>query len=187
MSRIKTASTKKGHSSSSSRELNWKVILEKFTLLVALLVVWYVAYVSVKIFYSSASAAEAQRLINTKRAPEAEAAGIRSVLLDPDNGYAHYYLGAFYFRQRRLDEAHRELIKALRTMAHPATPLLQLAEIHLFQRQYKEALRYFDETFKMNPKPRNEPGKRWYSYAKTATNAGNLATAILCISAITGL
>lgn len=178
MGRTRIDATKKNDSPTTPSQSHLKLIIVKISLLFALWVVWYIAYVNVKIFYSSASTAEAKRLINTKRAPEAEAAGIRAVLLNPDNGYAHYYLGAFYFRQQRLEDAENELRKALRTIAHPATPLLQLAEIHLFRRQFKEALRYFDETFKMNPKPKVEPGKRWYSYAKTATNAGNLATAI---------
>lgn len=144
----------------------------------ALFISWYGAYMSLKIFYSEVWTYEAQQLINTRRAPEAEAAAIRSVLFDSDNGYAHYYLGAFYKNQGRLAEAESALKKALRTMAHPATPLLLLAEINVLRQQYAEALRYYTETFKMNPNPRYESGKRWFAYGKAAVNAGQLAVGI---------
>jgi tetratricopeptide (TPR) repeat protein len=147
-------------------------------LLGAVVLAWYCAFVYTRMFYSGVNTFTARQLINTRRAPEAEASAIRSVRLDPDNGYAHYYLGSFYHRQRRFDKAEEELYKALRTIAHPATPLLLLAEINLLTQEYKKGLFYFDRTFKMNPKPRVEPARRWYSYAKAAANAGNYAIAV---------
>lgn len=162
----------------SARSPHWLILGNKLFLLIALVLSWYGAYVSLKIFYSDVWTYEAQQLINTRRAPEAEAAAIRSVLFDSDNGYAHYYLGAFYKNQGRLAEAESALKKALRTMAHPATPLLLLAEINVLRQQYAEALRYYTETFKMNPNPRYESGKRWFAYGKAAVNAGQLAVGI---------
>ncbi|MCX7766996.1 MAG: hypothetical protein N2246_09875, partial [Candidatus Sumerlaeia bacterium] len=157
---------------------HWLILSYKFISLGVLFFSWYVAYVSLKIFYSDVWTYEAQQLINTRRAPEAEAAGIRSVLFNSDNGYAHYYLGAFYKNQGRLVEAESALKKAIRTMAHPATPLLLLAEINFMRQHYAEALRYYTETFKMNPNPRYESGKRWFAYGKAAVNAGHLAMGI---------
>lgn len=156
----------------------WKIISIKLILLCALISVWYVAFASLKIFYSALFTHEAQQLINTKRAPEAEASAIRSVLFDQDNGYAHYYLGAYYYLQGRMEEAERELLQALRTIAHPATPLLLLAEINLVRHRDKEAVHYFNETFKMEPKPSIEVGKRWHSFGDAAANAGESALGI---------
>ncbi len=176
-SRDKKAKTR-GNESRVHGKSGTSFLVEKAVVIGLLVIVLYAGYISFRIFYSLVYTYEAKTLINTPRAPEAEGAAIRSVLLDSDNGYAHYYLGAYYYRQGRLDDAREELAKALRTIAHPATPLLLLAEIHLFKKEFTQSLDYYYQTFNMNPYPRIEPGKRWYSFAKAAGNAGDIARAI---------
>ena len=156
----------------------WKTSIPAMAGIALLIAGGMLTLTSLKIFYSGVKTFQAQMLINTRRAPEVEGAAIGSVRLDPDNGYAHYFLGAFYHRQGRLNLAEEQLYKSLRTIAHPATPLLLLAEIQLLKGDYEKALFFFDRTFKMNPTPRVSPGTRWYSLGKTAANARNYAMGV---------
>jgi tetratricopeptide (TPR) repeat protein len=136
------------------------------------------ALTSIRLFLSEVYTYETNLKINTPAAYEAEPALLKAIKYNPHNGYAHYFLGAFYQRQGRLQEAQRELREALRTMAHPATPLRLLAENAYSRQAYDEAVHYFDVSLTMNPKPKQTSSLDWYLFAKACAMAGRIPQAI---------
>jgi tetratricopeptide (TPR) repeat protein len=129
-------------------------------------------------FYSQVYVYRANEFINTRLYYESEAAALKALTLNPQESYARYFLGAFYRKQGRLDDAYREISASLRTIQHPATPLRMLGEIMFAQKRYAEAAKFFSRTLEINPDPIIEPQVYWYLFGKSAYELKDFATAI---------
>ncbi len=161
-----------------SRQFTSRLLLRIGFGIVGVVLFSQLVLLGIRQFLSEVYTYESKLKINTPAAYEAEPALLKAIKYNPHNGYAHYFLGAFYQRQGRLDEAKRELHRALQTMAHPATPLRLLAENAYSRHAYDDAVRHFLSSLAMNPKPKHTASLDWYLFAKACAVAGNIPQAI---------
>lgn len=75
-------------------------------------------------------------------------------------GFAHYYRGVAYYRQKDYDRAKEDLDEAIKRLPLNPDPYLNRGEVELAQQQYDAALRDFDEHSKRLPRdPRGLIGR----------------------------
>ncbi len=81
----------------------------------------------------------------------AGASGKRAVELDPNSAWAHYQYGNFLNRTGWPDEAMAEFRRAQELDPLSPLPLLGIAWVYLYTRQYDKALEYFKAALELQP------------------------------------
>lgn len=138
-----------------------------------LILVFFVgSHLSVRAFLAEVDFYRAYHLLNTSAYLEAETLTKRAVRLNPTNGYTYYYYGVFLRKIGDNDEALEMFSSSLRTIAHPASVLKQLAPLEMEQKKYQKALDHYRLTLLYNPIPSQSPASYWYDYGRSAEKAG---------------
>jgi tetratricopeptide (TPR) repeat protein len=153
--------------------------VEKIAIIaLACLLVYPLSIGAFRLFYSEMHVFRAVELVNTRLYYETEDDALKALKENPQDGYAHYFLGAFYRKQGRLEDANREISASLRTIQHPATALRVLGEIAFTQNDFERAVAFLRRALTIDPEPILEPAVQWYLLGKAAFSMRDFATAI---------
>ncbi len=117
-------------------------------------------------------------LLNSPAYLQAEVPTRRAISLNPQNGYAYYYHGTFLKRLGKKAEAATAFSSAMKTTAHPASVLRQLAEMELDLKHFPSAMDHYDLALAYDPNPQVSPGMTWYNYGLAAQGAGRAGEAL---------
>ncbi len=128
--------------------------------------------IAVRNFISEVDIYGSYRQLNTPAYLQAEVTTRRAVRLNPQSGYAHYFLASFLKKLGRDKEAVEEFNIALRTIAHPATVLRAMGGVILEEKNYSLAAEIYRRALLFDPMPHLVPAYVWFNFARAAEGAG---------------
>ncbi|GIX44578.1 MAG: hypothetical protein KatS3mg130_0986 [Candidatus Sumerlaea sp.] len=127
------------------------LIIVGLTILQALLLVAYAHY------EAEVLASESDRLTDRQLYSRARENAERALALNPNHGYARYYLGYLELLQERYPEAINVFQSAIPLMPHLPALLKMLAQGYFFSGDYARATQTLDRYLRMDPAPRAGP------------------------------
>jgi tetratricopeptide (TPR) repeat protein len=81
----------------------------------------------------------------------------RAIALNPENGYAQFFLGTNEFLLNHYQESINEFVRSEKYMPHLANVLRLLGQSYFYLQQYPQAVAVLDRYFLMNPFPKVTP------------------------------
>jgi tetratricopeptide (TPR) repeat protein len=134
--------------------------------------------IAVRNFLAEVNFYRSYELLNSPAYLQAEVPTKRAMRLNPQNGYTFYYYGAFLKKLGKKTEALGAFSAAMKTTAHPASVLRQLADMELDLKKYNLSADHYSLALVYDPYPQVAPGMTWYNYALAAQGAGRAGEAL---------
>lgn len=134
--------------------------------------------IAIRNFLAEVNFYRSYELLNSPAYLQAEVPTKRAMRLNPQNGYTFYYYGAFLKKLGKKTEALSAFSTAMKTTAHPASVLRQLADVELDLKDYTRSADHYSLALVYDPYPQAAPGMTWFNYAHAAQGAGRAGEAL---------